>query len=128
MLVIAMYCHHYSMALLRECMMRQDPSKLWLPDIGYSLACGLVIAPYITSIAAFTPIKGWFAGSYGLTKKFSAMGHSLLIFQPRVCLLLAPGMCVFTDHRIQTKSKSWSNNSGLAIGCTSLTKPPGSKS
>ena len=54
-------------------MMRQDPSKLWLPDIGYSLACGLVIAPYITSIAAFTPIKGWFAGSYGLTKKFSAM-------------------------------------------------------
>ena len=41
--------------------------------IGFSLARELVIAPYITSIAVFTPIKGWFAGSYGLPKKF--FGH-----------------------------------------------------
>ena len=26
-------CHHYSMALLRWCMMRQDPSEQWLPEV-----------------------------------------------------------------------------------------------
>ena len=53
--------------------MRQDPSGQWLPEvlIGFSLARELVIAPYITGIAVFTPIKGWLQEAIGLPTIFS---------------------------------------------------------
>ena len=65
-------CHHYSMALLRGCMMRQDPSGQWLPEVLHwvqpsSWASHSTIYHQYSSIHTHQVLV---AGSYRLTYNF----------------------------------------------------------